>query len=272
MNSASGIGYGLPDGYRPRWPVEYYVASSDRVRLQTWQADVYRAASDAMTILGSERLIDIGCGSGEKSMRYSGGNCIGIEYGDNVDECRQNFPTGDWRAFDLDESDDPPASASELGKSVVISSDVIEHLQFPERLLSMVSKCLKNAPLAIISTPDRALTSGAGHMGPPLNPAHAREWTATEMLELLRESGFVHGVLTWTRPEDLSNAATTTTVFLSNSAATLDQLGLIASPVHGLVLAPPRLPQKYSRIAAGSSSFRRQLRRAQLRAIGRRPL
>lgn len=69
-------------------------------------------------------------------------------------------------------------------------SDVIEHLSDPTGLLTTLGECLKYAPVAIVTTPERDLVRGMCDMGPPANPAHVREWNQVELLHLLEASSF----------------------------------------------------------------------------------
>ena len=61
----------------------------------------------------------------------------------------------------------------------------------------------------LISTPERDLTQGLWHHGPPPNVAHVREWNIRELGALLRRAGFEHGSLGLTRSNTVRNVAFT---------------------------------------------------------------
>jgi hypothetical protein len=59
----------------------------------------------------------------------------------------------------------------------------------PLPLLRNLRHLLADAPFAVLSTPERDLVRGAEDMGPPLNPAHVREWNLAELERLLAWAG-----------------------------------------------------------------------------------
>lgn len=63
----------------------------------------------------------------------------------------------------------------------VFMGDILEHLEYPKLALSQVRGVLKGPAFLYISTPPR---NGA------LRPYHVQEWTADELVAMLRDSGF----------------------------------------------------------------------------------
>jgi hypothetical protein len=80
--------------------------------------------------------------------------------------------------------------AEKVKKAVIVCADVIEHLVNPLPLLHTIKNWLVDAPVAIISTPDRVLNRGVHHLGPPDNPKHVREWEVDEFRCFLEATGF----------------------------------------------------------------------------------
>ena len=166
-----------------------------------YQPDVYNDAADLASRLGAPRIVDIGCGDGEKlATLQSRFKTIGIDFGENLARCREKYNFGSWRELNLDGGAHLPLSSDEIAGSLLIASDIIEHLLRPEQLLAEVRRCLDGGALAaVISTPERDLWNGVRHFGPPPNPGHVREWTVDEFKAFLAASGFHRGTLTMTR-------------------------------------------------------------------------
>src|SRR5262249_51931041 len=79
----------------------------------------------------------------------------------------------------------------------------------PENLLGLISNAMdRGASVAVLSTPDRELSNKPGHMGPPLNPAHVREWTRAEFGQFLEANG-LRGYAGRTRTNDVIPALRT---------------------------------------------------------------
>ncbi|GAC1322445.1 MAG: hypothetical protein NVSMB25_17600 [Thermoleophilaceae bacterium] len=196
--------YCIKAGYAHRPAPEYFVDLVEERDGVVWQPEVYPEAARIARRLGSTRVIDIGPGSGSKLARlYPEFELIGLDFGPNLQMCRERYPFGSWRQHDLDTEDALPVSAEELRGSIVVCSDVIEHLVRPERLLSKLRVALDHADAILLSTPERDRTRGEGHFGPPPHFCHVREWNISELGELLGEWGFKHGDLGLTRSNNL---------------------------------------------------------------------
>lgn len=189
--------YFLPVGYRSRDRPLY---DHKRQEEQTeWQRAVYTTAAWIGESLQSLRVIDVGCGNGEKLVDlYPRFEVIGIDYGENLRRCRERYEFGTWLEHDLDVDEPLPLSA-EVERSIIVCADVIEHLLRPERLLMHLREALEHADAAVISTPERVLTHGSREMGPPPNPAHVREWALDEFTALLSAHHFSSGIVGLTR-------------------------------------------------------------------------
>ncbi len=116
---------------------------------------------------------------------------IGIDFGANVARSIERHPFGSWRERDFDQADSPvPVSSEELVGSVLVCSDVIEHLRSPDILLRTLRGALEQASVLVLSTPERELWHGVRSLHPPRNPHHVREWSIRELGQLMRASGF----------------------------------------------------------------------------------
>lgn len=197
--------YCIKAGYRSRLTPEYFedtqVASTGIVH----QPDVYDLAVHLARRLGCTHILDVGCGRGRKlASLHPEFQVIGIDFGSNIAYCRANYPFGDWRTADL-EQPQVFLDAEQLEHTVIVCSDVIEHLKSPEGLLTSLAVALRHAPMALLSTPERDRVRGPQDMGPPSNPAHVREWNLDEFSELLAAHGLdiaFHG-LTCNNDRDL---------------------------------------------------------------------
>src|SRR6478609_5776737 len=83
-----------------------------------WQREVYLMALAVMASNGYRSVIDVGCGSGYKLMKYLGGyKTTGMDVPSTVEYLRQEYPSRRWVT-------DRPQEKFDL----VICADVIEHV------------------------------------------------------------------------------------------------------------------------------------------------
>lgn len=159
--------------YVHRKQVAYF---DDTSHIGEWQTEVYRFAREVCEQKGFTNVCDLGCGSGEKFMKYfSDKKTVGVDLPATCDYLRKRWPTRSWIEADL-ERDFPPIPLDPV--EMVIAADIIEHLLDPIRLLTYI---LKMSPAyVVISTPERNLLRNGCHNGPPANPSHVREWTFAE--------------------------------------------------------------------------------------------
>jgi SAM-dependent methyltransferase len=194
-------------GYQIRDPPEYFVDAESREEV-LHQPEVYICGADVASVLGAGQVIDLGCGRGDKlaplAERYS---VVGIDYGPNIQWCRETHGFGTWIEHDLDIDGELEVDPS---GSVVICADVIEHVRCPSILADKLRALLAGgAVAAVISTPERHVTHGIWHDGPPSNPAHVREWTIRELSAFLRRAGLANGTIGLTRNNTRDNVAST---------------------------------------------------------------
>lgn len=193
--------YCLPRDYRARKSPSYFIDGQSET---TWQPDVYSHAGAVARRFGARRIVDVGCGAGDKlAALHPEFEIVGLDYGPNLDLARARYSFGDWIQHDLSK---PRPLPVELTGTVLVAADVVEHLLRPEYLLRAIREALFVSHAAILSTPDRKLWRGDKDLGPPLNPAHVREWTADEFAAFLAKEGLEPFKLVHTRSHDQSNA------------------------------------------------------------------
>jgi len=168
--------YFIHEGYRHRLAPRYLdtAASTD-----SWQDEVYRFAREVADKYELRSVVDIGCGSAFKLLKYFADRAtVGVDVRETCALLRKRYPGRQWAVADFSGKETPQAD-------LVIASDVIEHLADPDALLRYI---VRIAPVyVVLSTPDRNLLRCGTHDGPPLNPTHVREWSMAELHAYLSE-------------------------------------------------------------------------------------
>lgn len=182
--------FALPADYVSRAKPEYFEDAVTEATGIVWQPEVYPYAGWLAHQFGCRRIVDVGCGRAGKLVAMSPEfEIMGLDFGSNLAYCCTHFPRGEWVDVDFDKLDPWPLEATALENSVLICADVIEHLRDPRPLLRQLKRCLEHAPAVVLSTPERELTRGVRHAGPPDNRAHTREWSLDEFVALLHSEG-----------------------------------------------------------------------------------
>lgn len=210
--------HGLPKDYVARAKPIFDDHAALDVSGIVWQPDVYELAITLARLANCTTVVDLGCGFAQKlALAHPEFAIVGMDIPSNVIRCRNQYPFGTWIECDFEEgiSDLGPDT---LGNAVVICSDVIEHIMNVDRFATDLAKIIRFARVAIITTPERTLTRGRFHRGPPPNPCHLREWNAREFKQFLR----AHGIEGWfglTRSEDRSGDMKTIIVVATRGPA-----------------------------------------------------
>jgi len=172
----SRTNYFIQDGYQHRSAPTYF---DDTVSTDDSQDEVYRFAKEIADLHELRSVIDIGCGSGYKLMKYfQDRSTIGLDVLETVVVLRRRYSGRRWSVSDFRAVEVPKAD-------LVIASDVVEHLGDPDELLEFIQRI--GPAYTIISTPDRNLIRCGTHKGPPANPTHLREWSMAELHAYLSE-------------------------------------------------------------------------------------
>lgn len=144
-----------------------------------YQDEVYFAASAIVAKNRYTKIGDIGCGSGFKLMKYfQDCETVGFEIPPTLNFLLKKYPNRQWEESDFKQS------LAQREFDLLICADVIEHLIDPNQLLKWIQKC--NFEVLVISTPDRDRllqvqnNNPQSQTGPPVNPAHVREWSFDE--------------------------------------------------------------------------------------------
>jgi SAM-dependent methyltransferase len=178
-------GYGIKPGYVARDYRIYFRDDCNTVGI-TYQPDVYALAGTLADLLDIRTIVDLGCGTAAKLVPLARvAKTVGIDFGDNLENCRNSQPELTWLDHNLEEDVLGPSMWAIWAPSVIVCADVIEHLLDPTVLLRSIAHGLDSGGVAILSTPDRELVRGTDDYGPPANPHHVREWTAEEFERLL---------------------------------------------------------------------------------------
>ena len=182
-----GIGdYFVPKGYKTNDPVMF----NDLENEDEFQKEVYQKARDLCFRNGYTKILDLGCGSGFKLKNYfEGFKITGVDLPGIIEEVKARYPNDRWVPYIFDLKDSVPEELKEE-YDLVICSDVIEHLIYPDELLTLI-KSIKFKKL-VISTPDRFIIErrGGSRLGPPQNICHVREWAFHEFKRYIENSGF----------------------------------------------------------------------------------
>lgn len=156
---------------------------------QLYQYEVYNLAAHLALSTESKRILDVGCGSGEKLVILAdqGFDTIGVDFGPNIMKCKDIYPKLKWMEWDLSKPDEIQISLDDISDSIVITADVIEHLLQPEYLVTLLKR---GTTAVVLSTVDRDVHSELSKYGPPSNPTHIREWTLWELTSFLSDKDF----------------------------------------------------------------------------------
>lgn len=145
------------------------------------------AAYDHGAARVSGTILDAGCGEGYGlAIVHAAGarGVIGVEVDPvTADHARARYGHDGIAEVDVVEADlgDLPLVDDTLDAAVCLQ--VIEHLQEPAIALSELHRVVRSGGLVVVSTPNRLTFTPGG--GAAVNPFHVREYTATELVDLL---------------------------------------------------------------------------------------
>jgi len=163
----SGKKYGIRAGYIHRIESGHFDDSENE---DQWQKEVYQFGADLSEKQKYKTILDIGCGSGYKLLKYFNDyETTGCEIEPTLSFLKNTYPTNHWEKLE---------ACFAQKYDLIIISDVIEHVKDPESFLSNIIDNIEFKQL-IISTPERDLLNHST-FGPPLNTSHFREWTMKE--------------------------------------------------------------------------------------------
>ncbi|TWT52690.1 bifunctional 3-demethylubiquinone-9 3-methyltransferase/ 2-octaprenyl-6-hydroxy phenol methylase [Rubripirellula amarantea] len=185
--------YFLPDDYVCNPPLKEHDGpywTPRRIKSSSYfQYHVYQWARRLADEHRLHRIADIGCGPGTKLMNMFGTefDVHGFDQPEAIEICRSRYDRGEFEVLDLD---DVMACEEKVDIfDLVICADVIEHLEYPERLLEHIRRMSGRHTQILLSTPDRIRLNGTD-VRSPNNKAHVREWTRDELQLFLQARGF----------------------------------------------------------------------------------
>lgn len=152
------------------------------------QAPTYALAARFIQAYQCKSVLDVGCGLGHKLTKYIAplvDQCLGVEQPMTIAQAKKMNPQIRYVPADLEKTGQPPDQQFDM----LISSDVIEHLLDPDRLLQYIVEHAKPDSLVVISTPERDVRRGVENRQSP-KPEHIREWNKAEFAEYLTDRGF----------------------------------------------------------------------------------
>lgn len=124
------------------------------------------------------KILDFGCGSGYKLIKYFNDfETIGVEIDPAYSFLKDQYPNKRW------EYGTPKLNFKEKF-DIAIAIDVIEHFINPDDLINFFLSL--NCSYYAFSTPDRSGFKILSRIGPPENKSHIREWTSEEFSRYLQ--------------------------------------------------------------------------------------
>lgn len=174
--------YHLKKSYKENLNPKYYM---DLPNNFLYNPHVYELAYYLAKRSEAKYIIDIGSGNGKKLKKFTNEfKVFAVDYSANLDMIKTEIPDISFIECDL-EKEIPYIDKNIVDESVVICSEVIEHIVNIDNLLFALKVYSENAKYLIISTPDRVRARGIGDYGPPANPCHVREWAIDEFYGLI---------------------------------------------------------------------------------------
>lgn len=165
--------YCIKPDYKSREKISYFDARSSK---DEYQDNIYKKMKDFFVANKLNSILDVGCGSGFKLIKYFQDFSIaGTEVEPTLSFLKITYPNHIWYLSDF---------SKKLDKEFdfVCAMDVVEHLIDPDEMLEFM---IKNSNQYVgISTPDRDALA-CGKNGPPNNPFHIREWTYSEFKDYI---------------------------------------------------------------------------------------
>lgn len=191
VNQHSPENFYIKETYKSREEIQFFNDINNVTDESIWQPLIYPFAYFLAKENNLTTIIDLGCGSAYKLQSFRNEfEVIGVDIMDNIQYCRTHYDWGKWIEYNIEDDNLLDLNGVDLKVSLVICSDVIEHLKNPLTLLNTLKELLIKVPFALISTPERDLARGVNDFGPPKNTAHIREWNFEELNKLFISNNF----------------------------------------------------------------------------------
>lgn len=170
--------YCIKTDYISRKEIHYFNAASRKDEKDlVFQKEVYERGKELADQDNLKSVLDVGCGSGFKLVKYfESCETVGTDLENTVNTLKTKYPDRRWEISDFNKK-------IEEEFDLVIAADIIEHLLDPDDLMLFLKNI--NCKYIIISTPERDKGT-LGIDGPPHNFYHIREWNFLEFENYVR--------------------------------------------------------------------------------------
>jgi 2-polyprenyl-3-methyl-5-hydroxy-6-metoxy-1,4-benzoquinol methylase len=150
-----------------------FVAARYEMCLELWMRENGGSMRD-------KRILDLGCGDGVLTylLNNKGAKAHGIDVSELAIELARKKHKEMGSNADFSVASGYSTGMPESSLDGLISSDVIEHVQEPDRFLAEIKRVLKPGGIGIISTPVRVTEF-------PLDPNHVVEWFPEGFKEII---------------------------------------------------------------------------------------
>ncbi|HWL07586.1 MAG TPA: class I SAM-dependent methyltransferase [Planctomicrobium sp.] len=144
----------------------------------------------ARTFVNGLRVLEVGCGAGHGTRVLASGGAtetVGIDIdGEAIRRARNQRADSTIRFL---HQTDTRLPFNDREFDVVVALETIEHVEDAGRFVEELSRVVKPGGWILLSTPNRTITNaGTSFESRPTNPLHVREWTRSELENLLRKS------------------------------------------------------------------------------------
>ena len=179
--------YHLKPGYKTN---PFRAIGNDTVEdSAVFQLEVYAYAAKLLRQQPARHFLDLGCGMAIKLKNLIVPLCpdvTGVDEPGTIGRCTAQHHFGTWVPLNMETG----TVALNRRFDFIVSSDVIEHMVEPDRLLDTIKAHALPQSRILISTPNRDAMYPPAHSGPPANPGHIREWGFDEFGAYLSSRGF----------------------------------------------------------------------------------
>jgi SAM-dependent methyltransferase len=162
--------------------------TADRIQSSSlYQYHVYGEAQKIFKANGFTSLIDIGSGPGTKAKHFFSKICNNVSLADQpsvANVVNEVYPSAKFIPLNLERD----LISDSRNYDMIICSDVIEHLEDPDKLINQIKNLMATSSIGILSTPDRVFRRGKDSVKSP-NDQHVREWSKDELKAYLEFHG-----------------------------------------------------------------------------------
>ncbi|MHB8261936.1 MAG: class I SAM-dependent methyltransferase [Bacteroidia bacterium] len=151
-----------------------------------WGEHIHRYNVALQYINSNSKIVDIACGNGFGSYMLSQNTNELVFGGDisseTIDYCSKQYTSEKNLQFKIIDGTNMPFEDNHF--DCITSFETIEHTSKYKEMIQEFYRTLKNGGVAILSTPNRIVSSPTGIV---LNPFHTQEFTYEELLLILKE-------------------------------------------------------------------------------------